>query len=54
MTDVPMRGIGRTDTGYLTRLPATNAVAASIPKRRTGFRSASGTRGDGRGELPLP
>ena len=33
---------------------ATNGVAASIPKRGAGFRSASGTRGDGRGELPLP
>jgi hypothetical protein len=54
MTDMPMRGIGRTDTGYLTRLPGDGCGRRIDLECQAGFRSASGTRGDGRGELPLP
>jgi len=53
MTDMlALRGIGRADTGYLTRLPATDAVAS--PAARQDSAAPVGTRGDDRGELPLP
>jgi hypothetical protein len=47
-----MRGIGRTDTGYLTRLRG-DKCGRIDPEAPAGFRSAFGIRCDYPGELPL-
>jgi hypothetical protein len=49
-----MRGIGRTDTGYLTRLRGDKCGRRIDPEAPAGFRSASGIRCDYLGKLPLP